>query len=235
MSGIIYKVTNTKTNQIYIGQTIKSLSARLKEHIHEARYQKTSYFDNAISKDNQNIFLSEVVEEVENEALLNEREIYYIDLYKANRKKYPNENHYNLTDGGRGIKGYKHSDETKEKIRNSSIGRKHSAESLEKCRLAKLGKKRSEETKAKISSSRIGMKVTLSEELKIKKREIIQETRKQYNMNTFEGSPNFRKDITIEKIEDLQKDGNTIEKIALILRCSKQAVNTRIKRKKLGL
>lgn len=32
MSGIIYKVTNTKTNQIYIGQTIKSLSARLKEH-----------------------------------------------------------------------------------------------------------------------------------------------------------------------------------------------------------
>ena len=39
----------------------------------------------------------------------------------------------------------------------------------------------------------------------------------------------------IEKIEDLQKNGNTIEKIALILKCSKQAVNTRIKRKKLGL
>ena len=48
---------------------------------------------------------------------LNKSEKYFIEQYKTNKF-----NGYNLTDGGEGIVGYKHSEETKNKIRKKLMG-----------------------------------------------------------------------------------------------------------------
>jgi hypothetical protein len=59
----------------------------------------------------------------------------------------------NLTDGGDGISGWKHSEETKEKCRSGNIGKKRSEETKLKMRLAKLGKPKSAEHKANMSKA----------------------------------------------------------------------------------
>jgi len=63
----------------------------------------------------------------------------------------------NQTDGGEGISGYKHTEQSKEKIRHYSTGRYHSEETKEKCRIGNIGKKRSEEQKKRISESQKGI------------------------------------------------------------------------------
>jgi len=59
----------------------------------------------------------------------------------------------NLTDGGDGISGWKHSEETKEKCRINNTGKKLSEETKLKMRLAKLGVPKSPEHKANMSKS----------------------------------------------------------------------------------
>ena len=59
----------------------------------------------------------------------------------------------NLTDGGDGISGWRHSEETIEKCRSGNIGKKRSEETKLKMRLAKLGKPKSAEHKANMSKA----------------------------------------------------------------------------------
>jgi hypothetical protein len=65
---------------------------------------------------------------------------------------------FNHTNGGEGIAGYRHTKETKEKIRKSSIGRSYpiSEEHKEKLRIFNIGKKLTKETKEKMSAARLG-------------------------------------------------------------------------------
>jgi hypothetical protein len=60
----------------------------------------------------------------------------------------------NLTDGGDGTMGYKHSNETKERLRINSSNPKF--ETREKMKLAKLGRKLSKNIKTKIGLSNLG-------------------------------------------------------------------------------
>ena len=55
-------------------------------------------------------------------AELNSLEMYYINMYNSCK------NGYNCTLGGDGITGFKHTDETREIIRQTSTGRKHTEE-----------------------------------------------------------------------------------------------------------
>ena len=73
----------------------------------------------------------------------------------------------NFTDGGDGISGFKHSQKTKLKIRESHIGLKHTNETKRKMKLSAKNKPSiSDETRKKISDSKKGKK--LSEETKEK-------------------------------------------------------------------
>ena len=68
----------------------------------------------------------------------------------------------NITLGGDGAKGLKHTEQTKQRLRELStgnkncIGYKHSDETRNNMRLSQIGSKASEETKSKISLSNMG-------------------------------------------------------------------------------
>lgn len=138
----------------------------------------------AIKKYGEKNFLIELIDEVQLAEKAYDLEMYYIKQYNT---KSPHG--YNLTDGGDGIFGWeatdeykkecservknlhkqkkvgmhgkKHSEKTKEKMRDSAkkvektwlIGRKHSPETIEKIRKKHVGKKKTEETIKKIKDN----------------------------------------------------------------------------------
>jgi len=65
----------------------------------------------------------------------------------------------NLTDGGEGSSGFKHTEESKQKIINYLKTRKHSKETKLKIKQSNLGLKRTEEQKANIGKSSLGRKI----------------------------------------------------------------------------
>ena len=99
-------------NKIYIGKTVR-FRARLKQHKHCASKQKT-YFYNAIRKygwENFTKLILEIFPYDVTDDIMSTREKYYILKYKTYGC-----NGYNLTIGGDGSPGYKHSEESKKKI-----------------------------------------------------------------------------------------------------------------------
>lgn len=76
-NGYIYKITNSITNEIYVGQTHNSLKLRMYQHIRDYLHNKQSRLYEHMSWVGKNKFKIELIEEVKlNE--LNEREKYWI-------------------------------------------------------------------------------------------------------------------------------------------------------------
>lgn len=141
----IYLLTNTKNGKLYVGQT-NNLRKRLREHSYASNDCSIS---KAIRKHGWSVFTSVLLEECQDE-FANEREAQYITVY--NSKK----NGYNETDGGKGLRGFAVSEETKAKQRAAKIGRKLSAEHSKKISESNLGRKVSPETRQRISSALLG-------------------------------------------------------------------------------
>jgi hypothetical protein len=86
--GLIYKVTNLLNNKVYIGQTIQSLKERKRQHYKFAKKRHNYKFSNALNKYTTDSFLWEIIEDnilIEN---LNDKEVYYINLYNSYNKGY---------------------------------------------------------------------------------------------------------------------------------------------------
>lgn len=151
----IYKIKNIVNNFSYIGSS-KDIKRRFRDHKYFLRSNKhTSIFlQRSWNKYGENSFIFEIIEIVELQENLENREQYYIDNTKCL---------YNLCKTAGNKFGYKHSDETKRKISEANKGRKVSDET--KLLLSKLnkGKKLSEKTCAKISKSLTGLKRNQSE------------------------------------------------------------------------
>ncbi len=96
--GYIYKITNTITGGIYIGQTVQTLEERLKQHfIISSKCKKRPLYQDIIKFGKEN-FKIECVVSVDTTSQLNELEIFYIKYYDSLREK--NQNNYNLSKGG---------------------------------------------------------------------------------------------------------------------------------------
>lgn len=149
--GYVYVVENLVNGKIYVGQTT-DLKARENAHLNKKR--KHSIINSAVQKYGKESFEFILLESCISQEQLNEREIYWI-----NQLSTLSPNGYNLKEGGDG--GGKHSEETKEKIRQRRLGHrgyKHTDEARQLIRESKwgaknpfFGKKHSEETRNKIS------------------------------------------------------------------------------------
>ena len=89
----IYKIINKINNDFYIGQTIKELSERMRSHRNTANHGSNYYLHNAMRHYGYINFEIQLIETVENREMLNEREIYWIDVLKPK---------YNSHQGGTG-------------------------------------------------------------------------------------------------------------------------------------
>ena len=94
MNGFIYIIRNTVNNKVYIGQTRTSVSQRWSEHLRHARYGD-QVINRAMRKYGVDKFYIKTLE-ICNVKVLDEREIYYIDLYNSTDKS----KGYNVSIGG---------------------------------------------------------------------------------------------------------------------------------------
>lgn len=113
MEGIIYKYTNKINGKVYIGQTVDE-ERRIKNH---KKLYGDSLFHRAIKKYSFDGFDYDVIERVD-ESLLNQQEIYWISYYKSNDIQFG----YNLTSGGEGTRGYKYTEEQRQRRSEQSKG-----------------------------------------------------------------------------------------------------------------
>ena len=154
----IYKITNRVNGKCYIGQS-QDIATRFREHRYLLRQNKygNRKIQNAWNKYGEENFIFEILEECMIEEL-DEKEIKYIKEYDSHC------NGYNNTDGGDGVRGWKHSDEFKKKmsLSNQLNPRIPSQEQIE--RLIEYNKTRdyhhSEETKKKIGNAHRGLKAS---------------------------------------------------------------------------
>lgn len=96
MFGIIYIITNSINNKVYIGQTIQTLNARWQAHCRRgcSEEEQNMQIKRAIRKYGKNNFC---IKELEKCCIteIDEREIYYISLYNSYNEG------YNSTKGGK--------------------------------------------------------------------------------------------------------------------------------------
>ena len=151
--GCIYFVTNLVNGKQYVGKTVKRLGARRNNHYSSVRKGKDGcrLFWRALRKYGfENFEWEEVYSNAANEDL-NRLEIECIEWFGT---KMPDG--YNMTEGGEGTLGHKHSLEQNEKIGKANKGRKRSPETCKKISDIHREKKISLLTRAKISKSLLG-------------------------------------------------------------------------------
>ncbi len=137
----IYLRTNLINGKQYVGQAV-DFDRREKEWRGSKCYSK-GVIDRARTKYGFDNFKVEILRECETQDELSKWEMYYI---KELNTKIPNG--YNLTDGGEGLNGYQHTEETRKKLSESLKGRVS----------PRKGIKLSDEAKVKLSESHKGQK-----------------------------------------------------------------------------
>lgn len=151
---IIYLFTNKINGKKYVGQTVRPFEDRFSEH-----RRKDSLLSRAFKKYGIENFDHEIIDTASDVNELNEKEIFWT---KQLNSKFPNG--YNLCDGGDNTKGYRHSEEAKQKM--STTKKRLGSMKGEKNHFH--GKKHSEETKAHLRSLWTSGKRTITPEWRAK-------------------------------------------------------------------
>ena len=95
--GVIYRITNDINGKIYIGQTIRNIEDRFREH---KRGMRDNYINRAIKKYGEKYFSVVEIDSAYSQDELNYLEKYWIKFYNSQDKKYG----YNIMDGGDGAR-----------------------------------------------------------------------------------------------------------------------------------
>lgn len=136
---VIYLWTNLVNGKQYVGQTND-----IERRIHSFKYSKI-YANEYIDSDRKRYNYSNWKFDILRECDIEESDYWEKYYIKELNTKYPNG--YNITDGGIGLYGYQHTDETKKKISESTSIR----QIREKNHF--FGKHHSNETKKKMSEA----------------------------------------------------------------------------------
>lgn len=163
---LLYKIINKLNNKVYIGQTVNSLRQRWVGHCNTKA--KTA-IASAIKKYGKENFEIKVIARANSINELNYREIYYIKLFNSLSPV-----GYNLTYGGQGSVGKKHSTETKEKMstahKNKPAHNKGKARTIierKRISLGSMGRIQSLSTRIKISQKHKNKKLSESTKQKL--------------------------------------------------------------------
>lgn len=226
----VYIIRNTQNNKVYIGQTWKCISNRLREHIRHRndKRRRCTKLANAMNKYGINNFNIELLTIIHTQTISDYWENYFIEKYDSIN------NGYNIKNGG--SKG-RHSAETAAKISKALKGKefsKNHRENISKSRIGKpnfymvgntiwLGKTHSEETKQKLREINKGKRLSKETKLKISK---VQLGKPKFSLRKF--TEEIEKQICLEYIgkmtfEQLSKKYNT--SIATIHRVVKRGQN----------
>ena len=196
----IYLIKNNVSGSVYVGQTRYSLSKRFSAHITESKNPKVK-LHKAISAYGKESFTIETLEECDS-TNLDERERFWISLLNPE---------YNMTLGGDGgILGYRHTQESKDKISKSLRGKNAGSKN------GFYGKTHSDEQKKAWSKSRKGSKSPCGFQSHIHNN-----ATKQKISNSLKNNPNVKRVGVIQ----YDKDNNILSKYSSISEAAK-AVST---------
>lgn len=151
----IYLATNSINGKYYVGKTVMDIAKRWSVHCSVARKDSRSTLHNAIRKYGSECFTVEVLTTATSTEQLDQLERLWIIALRS----YDRTIGYNMTMGGEGITGHKHSPETRARISKSHTGKNQSFETCQKISAAQAGNKycvgriMSEETRRKISEA----------------------------------------------------------------------------------
>lgn len=111
--GTVYVVKNRTNSKSYVGLTTKSLDVRWYYHLRAAAHEKPrQLLAKAIKKYGPENFEMTVIEECATDAQLREREKYWIEEMGT----FVDRGGYNMTRGGDGLLGYRHTDAAKKSM-----------------------------------------------------------------------------------------------------------------------
>lgn len=149
MKAGIYRIINSSNGKCYVGSSI-DINRRRLEHFSALLHNRhvNNHLQNAYNKYGKDSFIFEVIENLEitdniKEDLL-EREQFWIDNLRPE---------YNILLVAGSTLGYHHTEETKQKISNSTKGVKKSAEHAKHIKEGQQGRVLTQEHKEKLSQS----------------------------------------------------------------------------------
>lgn len=153
---IIYCLTNTVNGKRYIGQTLLGLERRVREHMYAARGNGTWFgaIHKAIKKYGMESFAIEILADDVQQDEVDLMEVLFISMFRSCEIKHG----YNLSPGGRGRHSV--SPETREKMRQSRLGKKTSDATKAKLSITSKNRKVSQKTRDAISRANTGRHVS---------------------------------------------------------------------------
>lgn len=147
----IYALIDPISKEVrYVGQTIRHPFKRLSDHISKYNSYNNLYFKHWISKLLKNNLKSKIIV-LEYNAIWNESEIKWIKKCKNIGCRL-----VNATDGGEGMLGYKHSDKAKRKLSRIRKGKKLTQDHREKIIASLIGRSMHENTRKGLRQANIG-------------------------------------------------------------------------------
>lgn len=172
MLATIYLITNTVNGKKYVGFSTLDPSDRLNKHFRDAKNGRKTYLCNAIRKYGSNFFIIETIDSCSLEEAKESLEAKYIKKYKTH---YLNGYGYNMTEGGEGTIGHKHSDQTKRQMSIDRTGKRHTEATKQLLSDQRKGPNNpnykrvySEEERAKISEKLSGSNNPRAKKYKVK-------------------------------------------------------------------
>lgn len=129
---VIYQIRNLLNNKIYIGSTVDE-NRRKSDHFCNLNNNKhcNKHLQNSWNKYGESNFSFEVLEEIECDENLLEREQHWLDKTKS----YKSENGYNAVELAGNTLGYRHTENSLEKMKTAAAIRKENAESDNKFKM----------------------------------------------------------------------------------------------------